>query len=332
MPHTVEVLPASHLVPLQQPVGHDAAVHTQAPPTHACPAWQAAPLPHRQTPEALHPSAVGPQLAHAPPAVPHCAADDRHWSCSQQPDAQLVASHRHAPARQRCPAAQAAPVPQAHAPDAEQLSDFVASHARHMAPDAAQVPTPGGLHVVPLQHPDGQLAASHTHIPFSHRWPVPHAALPPQRHLPEPLHVSARCGSQATHAAPFFPHAITLGVAHALPEQHPLGHVVALQPPPQTPAEHVPPSQLWHWAPPTPQLAEVVPVRHVPSLAQQPVVQLVLSQTQVPPEQRWPAAHAGPVPHAHAPLTQAFAVAPHVAHCAPPEPHAAVDAATHAAP
>jgi hypothetical protein len=35
------VLPASHVVPLQQPVEQDDALHTHAPPTHAWPVMQA---------------------------------------------------------------------------------------------------------------------------------------------------------------------------------------------------------------------------------------------------------------------------------------------------
>jgi hypothetical protein len=34
--------PLSHVAPLQQPSGHDAALHVHAPPTHACPAPHAA--------------------------------------------------------------------------------------------------------------------------------------------------------------------------------------------------------------------------------------------------------------------------------------------------
>lgn len=41
----LESCEVSHVVPLQHPVGHDAELHTQWPPEHACPAPHAAPEP-----------------------------------------------------------------------------------------------------------------------------------------------------------------------------------------------------------------------------------------------------------------------------------------------
>lgn len=79
VPQAFAAVPGSHLFPAQQPVGHDAALQTHAPPTHASPTAQAAIAPQRQTPFAQV-SARGPHAVQAPPAVPHCAADDRHWS------------------------------------------------------------------------------------------------------------------------------------------------------------------------------------------------------------------------------------------------------------
>jgi hypothetical protein len=69
-PHWAAVLPGSQLLPLQQPLGHEAALHTHWPDTHRCPAPHAAPDPHWQPPEAPHPSLVAashPVQTQAPP-------------------------------------------------------------------------------------------------------------------------------------------------------------------------------------------------------------------------------------------------------------------------
>ncbi len=54
--------------------------------------------------------------------------------------------------------------------------------------------------------------------------------------------------------------------------------------------------------PPVPQAARLVVVVQVPSVLQQPVGQLVASQTQAPPTQRWPTSQAGAVPQVQVPL------------------------------
>ena len=59
-PHCAAVVPGSQVLPLQQPVGHEAALHTHCPETHRCPAPHAAPEPHWQPPEAPQPSLVLP--------------------------------------------------------------------------------------------------------------------------------------------------------------------------------------------------------------------------------------------------------------------------------
>lgn len=62
-----------HVLPWQQPPGHDAAVHVHVPPTHSRPDVHAAPLPHEHAPvvvlqlfavSALH-------ITHAAPPTPH---------------------------------------------------------------------------------------------------------------------------------------------------------------------------------------------------------------------------------------------------------------------
>lgn len=206
----------------------------------------------------------------------------------------------------------------------------------HDAPGRPHAPTPAGVQTPAMQQPVGQLVASQTHAPFEQRSPAPHGCDEPQRQLPPPVQVSVFTGSQPTQAAPFFPHAVVLGVAHVFPVQQPSGQLVALQPL-QVPAAQGPPSQLWHAAPPAPQLADAVPERQVPSAEQHPE-QLAVSQTQLPPPSavpahRWPAAHAGPLPQRHAPFTHAVVAAPPHATQAPPAvPHADTDAALHMPP
>jgi hypothetical protein len=101
MPHWLfDWLPyATHVVPLQQPFGHDVALQTHAPALE-----QVVPL---------------GQAAHAPPLMPHVCADPGEWHClllSQQPPAHDEALQAHAPFTQVWPVAQAVqlapPVPQ----------------------------------------------------------------------------------------------------------------------------------------------------------------------------------------------------------------------------
>jgi len=77
-------------------------------------------------------------------------------------------------------------------------------------------------------------------------------------------------------------------------------------------------------APPVPQPAIEGAVHVVPE--QQPDAHDVPSQTQEPTRQRWPAPHAGPLPHAQVPLAeQASAVIPSQAmQAAPPTPQVEV--------
>jgi len=79
--------------------------------------------------------------------------------------------------------------------------------------------------------------------------------------------------------------------------------------------------QALHAPPLAPHCCAVTVVTQVPP-EQQPVGQLVESHRHWPDTQRWPAAHAGFVPHLHMPVAQLSAVAVHVTHCAPPPPQA----------
>jgi hypothetical protein len=66
--------------------------------------------------------------------------------------------------------------------------------------------------------------------------------------------------------------------------------------------------------------------------SQQPLGQLVASQTHVPETQRWPVPHGGSVPHAHSPFVQRSAPSSHALHASPPPPHAVSLGITHVAP
>jgi hypothetical protein len=80
--------------------------------------------------------------------------------------------------------------------------------------------------------------------------------------------------------------------------------------------------QLAQATPPVPQAVLLVPATQVVPL-QQPVGQFVLSQTQTPFTQCWPAAQGEPVePQTHAPLVQLSAVIPQATQVRPLLPHA----------
>ena len=114
--------------------------------------------------------------------------------------------------------------------------------------------------------------------------------------------LSARVGSQATHAAPPGPQVAVDGVAQVEPEQQPPGQFVVLQSL-QTPPAQIRPAQSWQAAPPAPHALLAVPVRQVVP-EQQPLGHDVRSQTHAPLTQRWPVPHGAPVPHWQAPVVE----------------------------
>lgn len=136
-------------------------------------------------------------------------------------------------------------------------------HDAQVTPPVPQEPFDSdayGSHVLPLQQPAGQDAASHTHCPVVrlHSWPVAHApqVAPPAPHdvfdslesasqdppvqqpaQDEPPHVHAPIEHESPlphtlHAAPAVPHWLPDCEAkgtHVLPLQQPAGHEVASQ-------------------------------------------------------------------------------------------------------
>jgi hypothetical protein len=111
-------------------------------------------------------------------------------------------------------------------------------HVAHAAPPEPHAPaTLPGWQTLFSQQPPGQPVALHTHEPFTHARPAPHAALLPHLHTPPP-HESAYVGSHVPHAPPAEPHVASDGALHVDPLQHPFAHDVASQ-------THWPPTQRW---------------------------------------------------------------------------------------
>jgi hypothetical protein len=84
--------------PMQQPFGHDDALHTQLPLTHAWPAPHAGPDPHSHAPPAQLSALALSQALHEAPLVPQVESDAVvHVAPEQQPFGQDAASHVHTP-------------------------------------------------------------------------------------------------------------------------------------------------------------------------------------------------------------------------------------------
>jgi hypothetical protein len=145
----LEVEEGLHVPPEQQPLGHEALSHVQAPPTQCCPEPQGGLVPQVQEP-AEHMSAVkGLHAVHATPLVPHVMNDDGllHVGPEQQPVAQLVTSH---------------PV---QVPEDVQVPGL---HDWHMPPPLPHTVLEWPVWHVPLpsQQPVGQEVALQTHVPL----------------------------------------------------------------------------------------------------------------------------------------------------------------------
>ena len=222
-------------------------------------------------------------------------------------------------------------MPHAHVPEAEQLSAAGRAHETQAAPSVPQVEVDEVVHVVPAQQPVGQDAELQTQAPAEQSWPAPHAGPEPHLQAPE-VQLSAEPGAQATQAAPPEPHALSEGVLHVSPEQHPDEHV-ELQPLHAPLVQLSVPMHAWQADPPLPQALGALPVSHVDPL-QHPVGQDAPSQTHLPPKQRWPVPHAAPAPQEHAPLAShpSATVGSQLAQEAPGAAHAVNESGLHVAP
>ncbi len=171
----------------------------------------------------------------------------------------------------------------------------------------------------------------HTHAPLTQPVPAAQVGFTPHWHFPVLAQLSARVGSQVTQAAPPRPQLPVDGAAQVVPEQQPPGQFVVLQLL-QTPPAQIRPAQSWHAAPPAPHALLAVPVRHVVP-EQQPLAQDVLSQTQAPLTQRWPAPHGAPVPHWQVPAVEHRSeAAPQLTQALPETPQLPTAAVLHVVP
>lgn len=126
--------------------------------------------------------------------------------------------------------------------------------------------------------------------------------------------------SHAMHAPPPVPQALTEAGVHVWPEQQPFGQVASLQSA-HVPALQIKPLQFSHLAPPAPQAIGSLPVMHM--LPEQQPSHDWSSQTQTPPEHRWPVPHGSRPPHVHVPdEEQPSPLIPQVPHVCPATPHA----------
>jgi hypothetical protein len=215
-------------------------------------------MPHRQAPICEQLSATAALHAkQVEPAAPQFAGE-RTWQLVpwQQPSGQEVASQVQMPPSQRCPSAQAAPVPHEHFPVvALQPSALDVSHAMQTEPSAPhEALVVSVLQVFPLQHPAQvpqlEQAPSSQTSPVGHcaqlapRVPQKFLSLVPGRHvvpLQQPVLQDVPSQTQAplTQCWPA-PHATFW------PQKHPpiVSHVsvFVVSQPVQT---HAPPRQVW---------------------------------------------------------------------------------------
>jgi hypothetical protein len=196
-------------------------------------------------------------------------------------------------------------------------------HGPQAAPPVPHVAAPWlavVTQVPALQQPVGQLVASHTQPPLTHRWPAAHTAPVPQAQAP-----LAQRSALAPHVAQLLPPlpqlAAVAGATQVLPLQHPVGQLAALH-------THAPPTQTW----PVPQAA-LLPHLHVPA-AQLSALGAVQLEQAAPLVPHVAAADARQTPALQQPLGQLVASQPaqafkpvqapgHTWQAMPPVPHEA---------
>ena len=152
----------SQVEPLQQPLGHEVASHTQRPPAQRCPS----------------PHAGSPPQVHFPPEQAS-ALEAEHWTQAAEslPQAERLGAVHVVPLQQP-----SAHVQLVHAPAGQTSPEGHGAHASPALPHA--LATLPGWQTPSAQHPLGQEVASQVHAPARHRCPVLHAGALPQRQSP----------------------------------------------------------------------------------------------------------------------------------------------------
>jgi hypothetical protein len=110
-----------------------------------------------------------------------------------------------------------------------QLSDVSAGQAEQEAPFLPQAETEAARHWLFWQQPDGQLAASQTHAPPTHDWPLLQPGFVPHRQLPA-VQRSEVDVWQLVQTAPLVPQAVSVFDLQTPLKQHPLRQLAELQP------------------------------------------------------------------------------------------------------
>jgi hypothetical protein len=176
---------ARQLFPLQQPA-HELASHTQLPALQRCPAPQAGPLPHWQTP--LEVQMLARTLSHAMQAAPFAPQVLRPCRLQVDPEQQ--------------PPAQ---VPALHPLQTPLVHDSEPGQLWQVAPPLPQAVERSPVRqALPLQQP-GQELESQTQTFDTQRWWGPQAALAPHWQLPLAEQLSEFFASQLTQVDPFAP-------------------------------------------------------------------------------------------------------------------------------
>lgn len=309
-------------------------MQTQVPFEQIVPAPQARPAPQWQPPAAQVLARVGSQVTHAAPPKPQVFIDGiAQVEPEQQPPGHVVA------------------LQSAHAPPA-QMRPLQSWQAAPPLPQLVLlVPA---TQVVPEQQPPGHEMPSQTHAPDTHRCPLPQGTPVPHWQAPVAPQRSALTEEHVVQLPPTGPQLVSdSGVRHTPAAQQPFGHDKESQTQaPETqrwplahaaPAPHaqvpavvqlsaVPVLHKEHAAPFAPQRKSDRDVHVIPS--QQPDGHEVALQTHLPAVQRWPTAHAAPVPQAQVPpaAQPSARVASQPTQTAPPLPHVASDGALQVAP
>lgn len=225
-----------HVVPEQQPPGHETASQLQIPARQRWPAAHGAFVPHRHAPAEQRSAVVTSHAAHAPPLTPHAAVTPiRQTPASQHPPLQDVASQTQLPPEHRSPAPHGVPDPHLHVPEA-QASACCALQLAQAPPFSPHAVTEDTTQVPAEQQPAGHETESQTHSPELQRCPAPHALPAPHAQRPVAEQLS-ELAPHAAHASPAAPHAALEGTRQLAPEQQPPAHP-ALHP------EQVPPAQV----------------------------------------------------------------------------------------